>query len=101
MADDVISSATEFLDTIKNEDKVTIKFKKKDDTVRVMNCTLNFERIPDTKKPKSVDLSKMLKLISQHQLLHVYDLDKGDWRSVPFNRSEWLEVKNRRFKIKN
>jgi len=32
-------------------------------------------------------------------ILHVYDLDKKGWRSVPFNTLEYIEANNRRYKV--
>jgi hypothetical protein len=32
--------------------------------------------------------------------MHVYDLDKKAWRSVPFQRVDWLEIGNERYKIR-
>jgi len=100
MAEDVITNVIDFLERIRKEDIVTVRFRKKDGSVRVMRCTLNFERIPKPDHPKSVDLPKILKLISKSKILHVYDLDKKEWRSVPFETTEWLETPEMKYYIK-
>ena len=74
--------------------KVSIKFEKKDKTERVMNCTLNFDLIPESNQIKKVNMSNILRLIKNSKLIHVYDLDNGGWRSIPFERSEWLITSN-------
>jgi len=100
MAEDVITNVIDFLERIRKEDVVNIKFRKKDGSVRVMKCTLNFERIPKPDRPKSVDLPRILKLISKSKILHVYDLDKKGWRSVPFETTDWLETPKMKYYIK-
>jgi hypothetical protein len=100
MADDVIKSAVEFLERIKAEDEVTIKFRKKNNEERIMRCTLNFGKIPKEKHPKDVNLAKILKLIDKHKIIHVYDLDKNDWRSVPFDRTEWLRTAEKQYAVR-
>lgn len=101
MAEDVITNVIDFLERIRKEDTVNIKFRKKDGSIRVMKCTLNFDRIPKSDHPKSVDLSKILKLISKSKILHVYDLDKQGWRSIPFETTEWLETPKMKYHIKS
>jgi Holliday junction resolvase len=87
---ETITSAIDFLNKIKVEKMVSIKFKKQDGTVRLMHCTLDFSKIPREKHPKGVDLAKILKLINDKHILRVYDLEKQDWRSVPFDRVDYL-----------
>jgi len=89
---ETITSAIEFLQKIKNEFEVFVRFIKKDGTPRLMKCTLDFERIPKDKKPKGVDLTKILMKIQKSKILSVYDLEKEDWRSVPFDRLEYLQT---------
>jgi hypothetical protein len=100
MTDNIISTAIEFLKTIKSEDSVTIRFRKKDGTMRTMKCTLKFDQIPEDDKPKSLDLPEILKLIDKN-ILHVYDVEKKAWRSVPFDKVQWLETPSKeRFFVK-
>ncbi len=98
--EDTISSAIDFFDIIKGEDEVTIKFIKKDGTERIMKCTLNFERIPSNKHPRDVNMGKILRLLQNNRVIHVYDTEKNDWRSVPFDTAEWIQTSERgRLKI--
>jgi len=103
MANDVIDNAVDFLEKIRKEDEVTIKFIKKNGDERVMKCTLNFDKIPSRHKPKDVSIANIMKNIRIHKLVNVYDLEKNDWRSVPFDRAEWLETpsNNLRYTIKS
>jgi len=101
MAGDIIDDVIEFWEKIRDEDEVTVRFKKKDGTMRVMRCTLNFDKIPVDKKPKDINIPRIIKLVRNSQIVHVYDLERQDWRSVPFNRCEWLDTANMtRFYIK-
>jgi len=99
--DNVLQNAIDFYQKIKGEEEVTVKFRKIGGAVRIMRCTLDFDKIPDGKKPKDVNMAKIFSLVQKHGMVHVYDLDKKDWRTVPFKTSEWLETSdNTRFKIK-
>lgn len=86
----VIKSALDLIIKIREEEEVTIQFIKQDNTVRTMKCTLNFDKIPVKQRPKNFDLTKMLKLIQKSGVIHVYDLVKQDWRSIPFKTSQFL-----------
>lgn len=97
---DEISSAIDFLQKISQEDVVTIKFKKQDGTMRIMKCTLNFSRIPKESRPKNVNLKDILSLIKKSKILRVFDLEKLGWRSVPFERTEWLKTDDKIYSIK-
>lgn len=93
--ENIIRTATEFLDKIRQEKEVTIKFvKKTTNQERTMKCTLDFSKVPISDRPKDVNLSKILGLIRKHKILHVYDLEKQGWRSVPFDRVQWMETKS-------
>jgi hypothetical protein len=97
---DLINNAIDFLKKIRSEKQVTIRFIKKDNSVRMMKCTLQFDLIPKPKRPKKIDLPAILNLIKQ-DILHVFDLEKKEWRSVPFDRVEYLETPAKeRFYIK-
>ncbi len=97
----IIESAIEFLEKIKKESAVSIRFRKKTtNELRDMRCTLDFSRIPLHQRPKGFDFAKALKLISNNQILHVFDLDKQEWRSVPFDRVIHLDIDNIRYSIK-
>ncbi len=96
----IITDAIEFLEKIKKENEVNIQFRKKDNSLRNMRCTLDFSRIPKHKQPKGFDFAKALKLISINQILHVFDLNKQEWRSVPFDRVIYLEIGKIKYSIK-
>lgn len=96
---DIITSVLDFFQKISSEKEVTIKFQKKDGTIRIMKCTLDFEKIPNNKKPKNISMSKILSQIQKNHLVHVFDLEKQSWRSVPFNRVEWMETSDKIFNV--
>jgi len=96
----VIQNAIQFWHKLNTEtNPVRIKFKKKDGSTRFMRCTLNFQKIPEIDKPKKVDIPKILKLMQNSGILHVYDVEKRGWRSVPFNNIEYLQAGGRTYKI--
>jgi len=96
-----ITSAIDMLERIMKEDIITLKFRKRtNNEERIMRCTLNFERVPKSDKPKSVNLKKILKLIQDHRILHVYDIEKKGWRSVPLDATEWFEAKQQRYQVR-
>jgi len=102
MAHDIIDDVIEFWEKIREEDEVTVRFTKADNTIRIMKCTLNFDKIPVDKKPKSVNVPQIVRLAKKSQIIHVYDLEKNDWRSLPFKRCEWLDTPtNQRFYMKH
>jgi hypothetical protein len=56
----------------------TIKFKKKDNSIRIMKCTLSEELLPESDFNPETYKSKK---ISNADSLAVWDLDKLAWRS--------------------
>jgi len=96
---DLIDDVIDFWQKILNSDVFQIKFIKKDGSERIMKGTLNFKRIPANQHPKDFSLPKVLKLVKTSGVVHVYDLEKKDWRSIPFKQVEWLEAQNRRYTI--
>ena len=96
----LITSAMEFWHRVNIEKEVTIKFIKKDGTLRIMRCTLDFTKVPKEDRPKKVDINKILNLMQESGIIHVYDLDKKGWRSVPFARVDYLRTRgNVQYKI--
>jgi len=79
-----ISAAMYFLDKLKKGDVIEVEFIKKDGSLRRMKCTLDFKRIPPDKRPKNTSLENILKLITKNKILRVFDVEKNDWRSIPF-----------------
>jgi hypothetical protein len=64
---------------------VTITFTKKDETERVMVCTLKEEKIPSEKSPKNTGKSQ------SDDAIAVFDLEKQDWRSFRFDSVKKIE----------
>lgn len=100
---DVIRSAVEFWEKLYTAGDAKVKFIKKDGTIRIMHCTLDFKKIPTSKHPKKVDMARILKLMQNSGIINVYDLEKKDWRSVPFKQVDWLQLdddQKQRYKIR-
>lgn len=87
---EIINDIVRFLEIIKAERIVQIKFFKKDGSERIMKCTLDFKVIPKEHHPKEINLLKILKTMQNTGILHVFDVEKMAWRSVPFQSVEWL-----------
>lgn len=96
---DAITSAIDFLQKISEEDVVIVKFTKLDGSTRIMKCTLNFARIPKEHKPKGISLKDILLQIKKNKILRVYDIEKMGWRTVPFERTEYLKTNDRLYSI--
>jgi len=99
----IIDNAMTFLEKLRDPDIdfVRLKFTKKDGSERFMRCTLNFDKIPKHEHPKGVNLPKILRLLKDNGIIHVYDLEKKGWRSVPFKETHWLETSNdKRYRIR-
>jgi hypothetical protein len=98
---EVVRSAVEFWMKLYNVEEGTVKFIKKDGTIRIMKCTLNFKKIPKEHHPKKVDIPNILKLMQENGIIRVYDLERKGWRSVPFKQVDWLDVgDDKRYKIR-
>jgi len=96
---DLIRNAIEFWERLNVDKEATVKFVKKDGTIRIMKCTLDFTKIPKKDHPKKVNIPQILKLMKNSGIMHVYDLEKKAWRSVPFERVDWMETPTARYKI--
>jgi hypothetical protein len=92
----IIVSALKFWQKIFEEKDVVIKFIKKDGTERIMRVTLDFSKIPEKDKPKTVNIQQILKLIQKNKIMHVYDLEKKGWRSVPFETVQYMDTKDKK-----
>jgi len=99
MAEELIRNAVNFWQTLYDAGEAMVKFIKKDGTIRIMKCTLDFNKIPKIDHPKNVNMAKILKLMQKSGVIHVYDTEKGAWRSVPFNKVDWMETPEKRYKI--
>ena len=67
--------------------------------ITIMVPTNNVDRVGLRCLIKKRDIPKILKLMQNSGILHVYDVDKKGWRSVPFNNVEYLQAGNRTYKI--
>lgn len=70
---------------------IIVSFVKADGTVRDMNCTLDWARIPEDKQPKTpvdgiVKESKKPHKEPDVHAIRVFDLEKQEWRSFRFDR---------------
>lgn len=97
---DVIRSAIEFWEKVYTAGEAKVKFVKKDGTIRIMHFTLDFTKIPKSKHPKTVNMPKILKLMQNSGIIHVFDLEKKEWRSVPFKEVDWLRIGDEQYKIR-
>ena len=97
---DIIRSAVEFWQKLYSDGEGRVKFVKKDGTIRIMHCTLDFKKVPKKDHPKSVNVPEILRMIQEKGIMHVYDLEKKGWRSVPFSQVDWLETPVKRYKIR-
>lgn len=60
--------------------RVRVTFEKRDGSERTMVCTLKLDDIPSEKHPTGARTY-------EHSIVRrVFDLDKGDWRSINKNR---------------
>ena len=96
-----LTNIIDFWEKLSNVSRARVKFiKKTNGEVRIMNCTLDNELIPENSRPKKIDMSKILKLIRKNRIIKVYDIDKNGWRSIPFDNTEWIETSDKRYKVK-
>lgn len=98
---DLLRSAIQLWEVIYQNKVATVKFTKKPAAgktigqVRIMKCTLDFTQIPKTDHPKQpLNIAKILKLMQNSKIIHVYDLEKGGWRSIPFENVDWAETQD-------
>ena len=96
---DLLRNAIQVWEKLYSDKEATVKFVKKDGTIRIMKCTLDFTKIPKKDQPKKFNMPKILKLMKNSGIIHVYDLEKKGWRSIPFNSVDWIETPEKRYKI--
>lgn len=102
LADNVIRNIKEFYNFIRSNETVKLLFKKKDGSNRFMNATLDFNKIPASKKPSKINEKKIVENLKKG-IVHVYDVDEEGWRSVNFQTTYWIEndkEPNVRYRIK-
>jgi hypothetical protein len=98
--EDVLTNALDFWKKIYEAKEVQIRFLKKNGEIRYMRATLDFTKIPVEKRPKKVDMVSIIKMVREKGIIRVYDLEKKDWRSVPFQEVTWLKTSdNKTFRV--
>lgn len=97
---DFIASAIEFWQKLYDDGEAKVKFVKKDGTIRIMKCTLDFKKIPKIHHPKTFNMAVILKTMQNSKIIHVFDLEKKEWRSVPFDQVDWMETPIGKYKIR-
>jgi hypothetical protein len=70
-------SRNEFLQNVK-EGIVMVRFIKKNNSIRDMICTLNFNKIPKDKHPKNTNNRDF----REKDNIPVFDLENLEWRSI-------------------
>ena len=80
---------SDFIKIISTSIENKVKFIKKDGSVRIMRFTTNLEKIPAKFHIKK-SINKRT-VSTPTSIIHVFDLDKNGWRSIPLNRLQWLE----------
>jgi len=90
--EDTITTGIDFMTKIQSGHYVLLKFTKKDGSTRIMKATLNFDLIPKEKKPKEANSEKIMKDLEKNKILRIFDLEKIDWRTVPFEQVDWVQT---------
>ena len=80
----IITNESSFRTAIEGAKKCTVKFIKANGSVRIMNFTLDFNSIPKQHHPKGKG--------KKGGAIAVFDIDKAGWRSVPYDRTQWVRV---------
>jgi hypothetical protein len=95
-----LTKVAEIISKVKSTGNVKVMFiKKTDGAERIMNCTLDFVRIPKEHYPKKVEASKAAIPISSKSFLKVYDLEKGAWRGFIISSLKWLSLDDKKYEV--
>lgn len=78
-SEDEKNTFREWLRSQLNYGPVTVSFKKKDGTIRDMNCTLKIDLVKDYEK--KTDRQKAV----NENVCPVFDIDKQEWRSFRYD----------------
>ena len=68
---------------------IEVTFTKVDGTKRKMNCTLNYEHIPEDMKP--LNLVKGEKVLQNLDIVKVFDTEKQGWRSFAVEKVKYIK----------
>lgn len=90
----------EVVSNLKSIKNISVKFvKKSDGKDRVMNCTLNFDKIPKEHYPKGISKTAEVEPVELKEYLRVYDVEKKGWRSIPLFKLDWINVDGEEYLI--
>jgi len=96
----ILTSELIVLETIRQADKIKVEFIKKDNSKRLMDCTLNFNLIPEKDFPKKeIKKEDTEEIAKTKKLIHVYDLEKKGWRSLSIDRINWMDIDGQVYKV--
>lgn len=94
-----VIAGSEILKVIQSTKNVKVKFvKKSDGKDRVMNCTLDFGRIPKEFHPKG-EKKTVAKAGKISPYLPVFDLENKGWRSIPLYNLDWINIDGEEYLI--
>lgn len=94
-----IIKGNEILSIIKSPKNVKVKFvKKTDGKDRIMNCTLDFDRIPKEFHPKG-EKKTAAKADKVSPYLPVFDLENKGWRIIPLYKLDWINIDGKEYLI--
>lgn len=97
---DVIETGIDFWNKMYEAKELTIKFRKKDGTTRIMRATLDFTKIPKEDYPqRNINIPKIIKNLQKNKIIRVYDLEKMGWRSIPIDRVEYVKIGSKQYKV--
>jgi hypothetical protein len=89
----------ELVSSLRSGKKVKVGFKKKDNSDRIMQCTLDFGRIPKEHYPKGVKTASEVKTPEFTSYFNVYDEEKKGWRKIPLYKLDWVNVDGKQYTV--
>jgi len=96
----ILTSEMEIYELFKKSDEILVEFIKKDNSKRLMKCTLNQLSIPQNQLPKTERTKEEKeKEVIEKKIIRVYDLEKDAWRTIPLDRINWIRIDNQFYKI--
>lgn len=93
--DEIINS---FLEFSEKYNIIKIFFIKKDNSIRELNGTINFNLIPKDKKPKQLKINDVIRDIKKG-LMRIFDIDKQEWRSFDILRLLSIETEKEKIEF--
>ncbi len=98
MLDKKIKTTFKLFRMIRKSKKCIIFFIKKDGSKRVMDCILDFKRIPKEMHPKKLNIRGIIKDIKNDRI-RVYDIENNGWRLILTNNAYKAIIDNIEYKI--